>query len=212
MRNVLIGAAMLVLLAALYAEGVAAQSPSAVAELKNGAGQSVGAATLVQTAGGVRVTISVKGLTAGKHGIHIHAVGKCDGPDFTSAGGHFNPDSKQHGARNPSGAHAGDLPNLVVGADGAGTFDATAAKASLASGAANSLFDADGSALVIHQSEDDELTDPTGNSGARIACGVIALTILPKSGAQPTLPVSLVLAAVLGAGAALATARLLRRA
>ncbi|MBI5878222.1 MAG: superoxide dismutase family protein [Chloroflexi bacterium] len=212
MRRILVWGALIGFCLAAWAGSAAAQTASATAELKNAAGQVVGTATLVQASGGVRVTASVKGLQAGKHGIHIHAVGKCEGPDFTTAGGHFNPDGKQHGAQNPAGAHAGDLPNLTVAVDGSGAYDATAAKATLASGAPNSLFDADGSALVIHLSEDDEKTDPTGNSGARIACGVIALSVLPQSGADGTLPAPLWLAAIVGACAALGAAWRLRRA
>lgn len=212
MKKLFVWGALIGLCMAAWAGSAAAQSPTAVAELKNGTGQVVGTATLAQASNGVRVTASVKGLQAGKHGIHIHAVGKCEGPDFTTAGGHFNPDAKQHGAQNPAGAHAGDLPNLTVAADSTGAYDATAAKVTLASGTPNSLFDADGSALVIHFSEDDEKTDPTGNSGARIACGVIALSVLPQSGADATLPVPLWLAAALGTCVVLAAAWRLRRA
>ena len=94
-------------------------------------------------------------------------------PAFTSAGGHFNPDNRQHGSENPQGSHAGDLPNLVVGANGAGSLVVTTDRFSLAAGRPTSLLDADGSALVVHAGPDDLKTDPTGNSGARIACGVV---------------------------------------
>ena len=106
------------------------------------------------------------------HGIHIHAVGRCDPPDFMSAGDHVNPTNRQHGLRNPQGPHAGDLPNLTVEAGGTGTFQAANVDLTLGAGA-NGLFDADGSALVVHADPDDEATEPTGNSGGRIACGVI---------------------------------------
>jgi Cu-Zn family superoxide dismutase len=99
-------------------------------------------------------------------------VGKCDGPDFASAGGHFNPQSRQHGALNPQGPHAGDLPNITIGTDGKGRLESTTELISLLGGA-SVVFDADGSAIVIHAAPDDFRTDPTGNSGARIACGVI---------------------------------------
>ena len=107
------------------------------------------------------------------HGIHVHAVGKCDAPDFMSAGGHFNPTMHQHGLDNPQGSHAGDMTNLTVASDGSASVDYLLKDASLASGA-NSLFGPDGTALVIHADMDDEKTDPSGNSGARIACGVIS--------------------------------------
>jgi Cu-Zn family superoxide dismutase len=100
-------------------------------------------------------------------------VGACDPPTFTSAGGHFNPLGKQHGSLNPQGAHAGDLANLFVGTDGKGYLETSASQVTLGAGAA-SLLDANGSALIIHAAPDDFRTDPTGNSGARIACGVIA--------------------------------------
>jgi Cu-Zn family superoxide dismutase len=128
---------------------------------------------------GVRLRVTVNGLTPGAHGIHIHAVGTCDGSTtaaFSSAGGHFNPTSKQHGRQNPNGWHGGDLPNIVVDASGNGTLDATAESLTLDAGPA-ALLDADGSAVVVHANQDDERTDTgpsgPGNSGARIACGVI---------------------------------------
>ncbi len=120
----------------------------------------------------MRVVAQVRNLPPGTHGIHVHEAGRCDPPDFMSAGGHFNPTSRQHGLRNPNGPHAGDLPNLEVGADGTGRLDALARDLSLSSGTGN-LLDTDGSALVVHAAADDEMTDPTGNSGGRIACGVI---------------------------------------
>ena len=120
----------------------------------------------------MQVTGAFQGLPAGEHGIHIHAVGQCDPPDFTSAGGHFNPAGALHGLENPAGPHVGDLPNLIVGSDGTGDINALASGATLGGGP-SSLFDADGSALVIHANPDDQVTDPAGNSGPRIACGVI---------------------------------------
>ena len=145
---------------------------TARAELTNSAGQPVGTATLTQVGSVVRVVLEVQGLPRGAHGVHVHAVGKCDGPDFASAGAHFNPAGRQHGALNPQGAHAGDLPNLEVGADGKGRLESTTELMSLIGGT-TSVFDADGSAIVVHAAPDDFRTDPTGNSGARIACGVI---------------------------------------
>ena len=150
-----------------------ATGPSASAELRNAAGQSVGRATLTTAGAGVRVVLDVQGLPPGPKGVHIHEIGKCEPPAFTSAGGHFNPEKRQHGAQNPQGSHAGDLPNVSVAADGTGRLDVTTDRISLAPGGPTSLFDVDGSALVAHAGPDDMKTDPTGNSGGRIACGVI---------------------------------------
>lgn len=136
--------------------------------LANGA--SAGTAELLQFPGGYRVHVDARGLTPGVHGIHLHTTGKCDAPGFTSAGGHLNPEGRQHGADNPAGAHMGDLTNLTVGADGTGALDFTLHGGADTTGTA--LFDADGTALVIHAAPDDYKTDPSGNSGARLACGV----------------------------------------
>ena len=144
----------------------------ATAELKDKDGKSVGMASFTEAGNGVRVRVEVKGLSAGLHAVHIHAVGKCEAPAFTSAGGHFNPAQKKHGYKNPEGAHAGDLPNMLVAKDGAGRFEALTDAVTLRPGA-NSVFDADGSALVVHAGVDDNITDPTGNAGDRAACGVI---------------------------------------
>ena len=146
---------------------------TASADVKNPQGQTVGTATLSQVTGAVRVVLEVRGLPPGQKGVHIHAVGKCDPPDFNSAGAHFNPDGKQHGLQNPQGPHAGDLPNITIGSDGSGRLESTNDRIMLAEGA-TSLFDADGSTIVIHAAADDFKTDPTGNSGARIACGIIS--------------------------------------
>jgi len=132
----------------------------------NGAGASVGGVQAEARPGGTYIRISVEGMPPGDHGLHLHAVGRCDGPAFQSAGGHWNPASKQHGHLNPAGAHAGDLPNLTVSTNGRGAINF------LATGGA--LNDADGTALVIHAKPDDYMTDPSGNSGDRIACAVIA--------------------------------------
>jgi Cu-Zn family superoxide dismutase len=145
---------------------------AAVAELKNTSGQSVGTAHFTQAGNVVRILVEAKGLPPGQHGVHIHAVGKCEPPDFNSAGPHFNPTNKQHGALNPQGSHAGDLPNLTVAPDGTGRMETTTEQLSFGSGP-SSVWDADGSALVVHANADDFKTDPTGNSGARIACGVL---------------------------------------
>jgi Cu-Zn family superoxide dismutase len=121
-----------------------------------------------QTAGGVSFRIYAAGLPHGIHGLHVHAVGRCDPPGFTSAGGHWNPASRQHGMTNPQGPHAGDLPNVEVSANGALSTTVTLPNASLAA-----LVDADGAALVLHEKADDYATDPSGSSGARIACAIL---------------------------------------
>ena len=149
-----------------------AQGPGASVDLKTPGGEMVGTATFTQESGGVHLQGKFLGLPPGQHGIHVHAVGKCDAPDFMSAGGHFNPTSKQHGLNNPQGAHAGDMPNLTIGSDGTGTVDAMLKDVSLASGT-GSLFGPDGTALVIHANPDDLKSDPAGNAGGRVACGVI---------------------------------------
>jgi Cu-Zn family superoxide dismutase len=145
---------------------------SAQADILNAQGQKIGTATLVQSNGGVRIDLDVTLLPTGVHGIHVHAVGKCEGPDFKTAGGHFNPDMKKHGKDNPDGPHAGDLMNITVIANGSARTSLVAPNLTLGSGA-NSLFHDGGSAIVIHEKGDDYKTDPAGNSGARIACGVI---------------------------------------
>ena len=145
----------------------------AKAALQNAAGESVGSATLTELEnGGVKIDLEVKNLTPGQHAFHIHNVGKCEAPDFKSAGPHFNPEGKQHGTDNPQGPHAGDMPNVTVGADGSGKAEVVASHATLDTGT-NSVFHEGGSALVIHAAADDYKTDSAGNAGARVACGVI---------------------------------------
>ncbi len=156
----------------LMLAGSAFGQGAAHADLVNGTGQKIGSATLTQTAAGVQIAVDATQLTPGTHGIHIHAVGKCEGPDFKTAGGHFNPAGKKHGKDNPDGSHNGDLLNLEAGADGHATGSFLAANVTLGDGA-NSLFQPGGTALVIHAGPDDYKTDPSGNSGARLACGVI---------------------------------------
>lgn len=151
----------------------AAGATNATARIVDASGEQIGWAQLTQDATGrLHLNVHVAGLAAGRHGVHLHAIGSCVGPTFASAGGHHNPLGAQHGLDNPNGAHAGDLPNLIVNVAGRGHLDTTSDRATLSSGPL-SLFDADGSAIVIHANEDDQITNPTGNSGARIACGVI---------------------------------------
>jgi Cu-Zn family superoxide dismutase len=152
---------------------------TAVAELKNPQGQAVGLARFTQVGNAVRIVLEATKLPPGPHGVHVHAVGKCDAPDFTSAGGHFNPAGRQHGALNPQGWHAGDLPNLTVAPDGNGRMETTTEQLTLGTGP-HSVWDADGSALVVHAAADDFKTDPTGNSGGRIACGVLVKAPTPR--------------------------------
>lgn len=146
---------------------------NATAVMKDANGSIIGLATFTQgSSGPVHITVSVSGLTPGLHGIHIHDKGICIGPSFTSAGGHYNPLGKEHGLLNPKGPHAGDLPNLEMGTDGKGNMNVTTKLVTLSPGP-TTLFTANSTSLVIHAGPDDLITDPAGNSGARIACGVI---------------------------------------
>lgn len=168
-----------ILLAAVLLAGCAASRPvsitsggdeaGAYADVRAASGTTLGRLTLTAAAGGTRVRGTLQGLPAGTHALHVHAVGLCE-PPFTSAGPHFNPDNVPHGLATSQGGHAGDLPNVVVGQDGKAAVDVTA-RATLEG--ARAMLDADGAAIVVHAAADDGLTDPAGNAGARIACGVI---------------------------------------
>ena len=149
-----------------------AQPAPANAALKSGDGADVGMVTLSEDGNGVTVKIEAAGLEPGAHGLHLHTVGRCDGPKFESAGPHWNPTGKQHGRDNPEGAHLGDLANLDVGEDGRGTATFLVSGATL-TGTTNPLLDLDGAALVVHARPDDYKTDPSGASGDRIACAVL---------------------------------------
>lgn len=151
------------------APALAADTPGSVsATLKDKDGKSAGTVTLSTMGDHLMGRIEASGLTPGEHGMHIHAVGKCDGPDFSSAGGHLNPTGKQHGLENPQGSHEGDLPALKVGADG------TAEQSFPAHSSISAILDGDGAAFVVHAGPDDQKTDPSGNSGGRVLCGVFA--------------------------------------
>lgn len=152
-------------------DGGATVSESAVAMLHTASGADVGRAVATGEGNGVRIAIDARAMPPGTHGVHVHAVGKCDAPDFTTAGAHWNPGAMKHGTQNPAGPHAGDLPNLIVAADGTGSLSMM-----LPSGTLAAMLDADGAAFVVHATADDMMTDPSGNSGGRIACGVFSRT------------------------------------
>lgn len=143
-------------------------------KIKNPDGEVIGLASFVETSQGINIAVQVRELTPGLHGIHIHENGSCEKPDFKSAGGHFNPYNMSHGTKNPKGYHVGDLGNISVAADGTGSLFVTSSLATLQAGK-NSLFDEDGSAIVIHSGPDDLISDPSGNAGSRVGCGEIKL-------------------------------------
>ena len=140
------------------------------AQLVDAEGRAVGTASFSRRGGGTTASITISGSPGAVHGMHLHAVGKCEAP-FTSAGPHLNPGGHQHGKDNPQGAHLGDLPNVTIDATGQGVASASLGMDPAAVDAA--LFDADGTSVVLHAAADDYRTDPSGNSGARIACGVL---------------------------------------
>ena len=164
--------------------GVAsAQEQGATAQLKDTHGNSIGTAQFTQNpAGGVNISLQAQGLEPGEHGIHIHEKGDCSSSDFKSAGEHLNPTSAKHGLDNLQGPHAGDLPNLIVNEDGSASYAATDERVTLSEGE-GALLRSGGTSLVIHADPDDQMTDPSGNSGDREACGVIERPeALPSSG------------------------------
>ena len=163
----LMGAVGVTVLAVAPSQG---RAQDAAAELIDGKANPVGTAQLNQLEQGVQIVVAVSGLPAGKHALHIHETGECE-PPFESAGGHFNPTGAEHGWDNPAGPHAGDLPNIYVG-EGAVQVEYITDRVTLEDGE-TSLFDDDGSAIVIHEGQDDYLSEPAGDAGNRLACGVI---------------------------------------
>jgi Cu-Zn family superoxide dismutase len=151
----------------------AAVAAPAIIAVRDVAGRELGTLSLTDMAGGISITGRLSGLPPGEHGMHIHSRGRCDAPAFQSAGEHWNPTNKQHGSQNPQGPHLGDLPNVTVGADSSVSIQgATIAGGALRSGT-NMLLDADSAAVIVHARPDDYRTEPSGNSGDPIACGVI---------------------------------------
>ena len=170
-QNILVVAGSLVISCAFLA--AAQQRAGVKVDLSDGQGKSVGTAMLTPAAKGVTIRLNLMNLSPGEHAILVHAVAKCEGPAFASAGGHCNPDMKHHGLDNPDGPHAGDMPNFTVAADG--TAKATVVAPGVTMGDdAHSVFTNGGTALVIHAKADDMKSDPAGNAGDRVACGVIA--------------------------------------
>ena len=150
-----------------------APAPEGEVALLSPAGEEIGTVAYLEEASGMQLRISVEGLAPGEHAVHLHTTGSCETPDFSSAGGHWNPMGKEHGRDNPAGAHLGDLANMNVGEDGTGSATYIVTGVTFA-GVEPAMSDADGTALVIHEGEDDYVTDPTGDAGGRAACAVLA--------------------------------------
>ncbi|MEA3320271.1 MAG: superoxide dismutase family protein [Bacillota bacterium] len=149
-------------------------------EIFNATGDSLGVAKVSEDPNGVKIELNLEGLPPGEHAVHIHEKGLCDAPDFKTAGNHFNPDDKQHGLMHPEGAHVGDLPNIIVEDDGTVIAELMAPQATLEEGK-TSLFGKDGTAIIITENIDDGMTQPAGDSGERIACGVITKEVAEKN-------------------------------
>lgn len=158
--------------AALPTSSDGADGGTLAADVRDAGGMTMARASATQLGDSVRLKVEAMGMRPGAYGVHVHTTGRCDPPGFTTAGPHWNPTARQHGKNNSQGMHKGDLPNLAVGTDGRGSFEVTIAGAAVAGGA-NALLDGDGASVVIHASPDDYRSDPSGNSGGRIACGVL---------------------------------------
>jgi Cu-Zn family superoxide dismutase len=171
MPRALLAAMPFVLLAGCQTVGEVPTERVGSATLKFASGLPAGTAQFYGNATQVSVALALTGFTPGVHGMHLHMVGKCEGPDFTSAGGHLNPGGHQHGTENPQGSHLGDLPNVTIDSSGSGVLNA--AVVGSREDVLAALFDGDGTAIVVHAGPDDYKTDPSGNSGGRQACGVV---------------------------------------
>ncbi len=150
-----------------------AEARSATAVLLAADGSRRGEAKVTEATDGLHVAVRAMGITPGVHAVHVHTTGTCTPPDFTSAGGHWNPTARQHGKDNPAGMHMGDLPNLSAGADGTGQIEFVIPGATLRTGS-NAVLDADGAAIIVHAQADDYKSDPAGNAGGRVACGILS--------------------------------------
>ena len=172
MRILIAVAALATVLAAGAQDAKARRSQPVTVNLKDGQGKDVGTAAISPAMQGVKIKLNVQNLTPGEHAIHFHQTAKCEGPDFKTAGAHFNPDGKKHGLQNPEGPHAGDMANFTVDAKGKSKATVADPNVTLSDGP-HSVFTGGGTALVIHAKADDGKTDPSGNSGDRVACGLI---------------------------------------